>query len=27
VPRELFLAMVELLGAPHLRGRVPRWAD
>jgi 5'-3' exonuclease len=27
VPREPFMAMVEQLGAPHLRGRVPRWAD
>lgn len=26
VPRETFLAMVEQLGAPHLKGRVPRWA-
>ncbi|MGH2408253.1 MAG: 5'-3' exonuclease [Candidatus Limnocylindrales bacterium] len=26
VPREPFMAMVERLGAPHLRGRVPRWA-
>ena len=27
VPRVPFLEMVMLLGAPHLRGRVPRWAD
>jgi 5'-3' exonuclease len=27
VPRVPFLEMVERLGAPHLRGRVPRWAD
>src|SRR3970282_399812 len=26
VPRAPFLEMVERLGAPHLRGRVPRWA-
>jgi 5'-3' exonuclease len=27
VPRAPFMAIVEQLGAPHLRGRVPRWAD
>jgi 5'-3' exonuclease len=27
VPREPFREIVERLGAPHLRGRVPRWAD
>jgi hypothetical protein len=26
VPRAAFLALVDELGAPHLRGRVPRWA-